>query len=379
MRRFFGKIADYIRECDKMLFALCIIASLFGCVAVLSATYHVNHSLRQFIVQILGFLLGLILAVIISRIDYKSIEKFRFVFLGISIALVVLTFFIGYAPPGTDDKAWLKLFGGLTLQPAELLKIAFIISFAWHLAYVNAKINKIGHLLLLLLHGGVMFLLIHRQGDDGTALVFLFIIAAMLFAAGLWKRYIFIAAGAAAVASPFVYFFVLNEDQQRRLLQVFNMESDLLGSGWQQWKSRIALANGRLFGTGFLKGDMVQSGGIPEGENDFIFAGIGEEFGMFGCLIVIVLLVLICWRIFKIGSLCDDKSQRLMCVGVGSMILSQSVINIGMNISILPVIGITLPFFSAGGTSLVCLYLGIGIVMSAYMGKNRGAIHLRGR
>ena len=378
MQRIFEKIADYIRECDKILLFLCTFASLYGCVAVLSTTYHANNSARQFFVQLLGLIIGLVAVIIISSLNYKSIERFWHILLGLGILLVVLTFFIGYAPPGTDDKAWLKLFGGMTLQPSEILKIAFIISFAYHLNRVQKKMNKILHLLLLCIHGGSMIVLIHIQGDDGTALVFAIIFAAMLWSAGIWLRYVIAAASALGVCSPFIYFFVMNEDQQMRLKLIFDIEADLLGGGWQQWKARIAMANGKFFGTGFMKGPMVQSGSIPEGENDFIFASIGEEFGMLGCIVVMILLFAICYRILKIGSLCDDKSEKYMCVGVASMILAQTIINIGMNISLLPVVGITLPFFSAGGTSLVCLYLGIGIVMSAYMSKNRGAIHLRG-
>lgn len=378
MQRLIGKMADYFRECDKVLLSLCIFASLYGCAGVLTTTYHVNRSPKQFFVQLLGLVLGLAAVIFISTFNYKTIERFWFVLLGASLVLVVLTFFIGYAPPGTDDKAWLKLPGGLTLQPAELLKIAFIISFAYHLSSVQKKLNKIGHLLLLCIHGGTMVLLIHFQGDDGTAMVFAIILAGMLWSAGVWLRYVFAAIAALGVCSPFIYFFVMNEDQQMRLRLIFDIESDLLGGGWQQWKARIAMANGRLFGAGFMKGEMVQSGSIPEGENDFIFASIGEEFGLLGCLVIMILLFAICYRILKIGSSCDEKSEQLMCVGIASMIFAQTVINIGMNISLLPVVGITLPFFSAGGTSLVCLYLGIGIVMSAYMDKNRGAIHLRG-
>ncbi len=378
MQRFLGKIADYIRECDKTLLLLCTFASLYGCLAVLSTTYHANNSARQFFVQLAGLFIGLAAVIFISTFSYKNIERFWYIFLGGGLILVILTFFIGYAPPGTDDKAWLKLFGGMTLQPSEILKIAFVISFAYHLSRVQKKLNKIGHLLLLCIHAGSMVMLIHIQGDDGTALVFAIIFAAMLWAAGIWLRYVIAAATALGVCSPFIYFFVMNEDQQMRLKLIFDIESDLLGGGWQQWKARIAMANGKLFGTGFMKGPMVQSGSIPEGENDFIFASIGEEFGMLGCIVVMILLFAICYRILKIGSSCDEKSEQFMCVGIAAMILAQSVINIGMNISLLPVVGITLPFFSAGGTSLVCLYCGIGIVMSAYMGKNRGAIHLRG-
>lgn len=378
MQRLLGKIADYIRECDKILLGLCVFASLYGCVAVLSATYHVNHSPRQFFVQFGGLVIGIIAVIIISTFNYKNIERLWPLLIGVSVLLVVLTFFIGYAPPGADDKAWLKLVGGMTLQPSELLKVAFIISFGYHLSVVEKTINRFTTIIPLLLHAGAIIVLIHLQGDDGTAAVFAVIFAGMMWSAGIHLGYVIAAIAALACLSPFIYFFIMNEDQQMRLRLMFDVESDLLGAGWQQWQARIAMANGRFFGMGFMKGSAVQSGAIPEGENDFIFSSIGEEFGMLGCIVVMIILFAICLRILKIGNQCDEKSEKFMCVGVASMIFAQTVINIGMNISLLPVIGITLPFFSAGGTSLVCLFFSIGIVMSAYMDKNRGALHLRG-
>lgn len=378
MRRFWGKVADYIRECDKALLLLSTAASLFGCAAVASATYRPTGSPRQFIVQLSGLLIGLAAAVTVSTFSYRSIERLRYLWLAASVALVGLTFIIGYAPPGTDDKAWLRLFGGMTLQPAELLKIAFVITFAYHLSKVGKDIGRLRNVALLAVHAGAVILLIHLQGDDGTALVFAVMAVAMLWAAGIPKRYMFLALGILAVAAPFIYFFVLNSDQRARLALMFDVEQDLQGSGWQQWRARIALANGGVFGMGPFRGELTGSGGVPEEENDFIFASIGEEYGIVGCVAVIALLTAIAMRIFKIGAACENKSASLMCVGVASMILGQSVINIGMNVSLLPVIGITLPFFSAGGTGLVCLFLSVGLVLSAHMEQNRGAIHLRG-
>ena len=373
--KIFGKIADYIRECDKVLFLLCFFATSYGCIAVLSATRYTG-SYSQFLTQVFAMCLGIGVAIIISLFDFSTFTKYWPVAAAVGVIPVILTFFIGYAPPGTDDKAWL-LIGGMSFQPAELLKITFLITFAAHLDAVKDKINQIKHLLLVCLHGFAPTVLIHFQGDDGTALVFAVMALGMMYAAGVKLRYFVAAFSAAVVAAPFLYFFVLNDDQRTRIWNIFNIEADIQGAGYQQYRGRVALANGGWFGQGFLKGTLTQTAGVPEGHNDFIFVSIGEEFGFLGCIVVVLLLAAISLRCLSIGKQCYKKSGTFICAGMFSMLLAHIIINIGMCCSILPVIGITLPFFSAGGTSLLCLYLGVGLILSVYMHRNSRTIYLR--
>ena len=242
---------------------------------------------------------------------------------------------------------------------------------------LKEKINDIKHLLLVCLHGFFPTVLIHFQGDDGTALVFAVMALGMMYAAGLKLRYFVAALSAALVATPFLYFFVLNDDQRTRIWNIFNIEADIQGAGYQQYRGRVAIANGGWFGQGFLKGTLTQTAGVPEGHNDFIFVSIGEEFGFLGCIVVVLLLAAISLRCLYIGKQCYKKSGTFMCAGMFSMLLAHIIINIGMCCSVLPVIGITLPFFSAGGTSLLCLYLGVGLILSVYMHRNSRTIYLR--
>ena len=376
MNRLLGRIADFIRETDKLLFLLCLFASSFGCVAVLSAT-HPSGNLRRFFMQVVAMVLGAVAAGVISTIDYKNMAKFWPLITGVSLALVFLTFFIGYVPEGTDDKAWLLLPGGLSLQPAELLKIAFVITFGLHVSHVKEKINKPLNLLLLCVHGAVPVILIHFQGDDGTAIVFAFMFICMLFAAGVKIRYFVIAGVLILVSLPLIWFFVMNGDQQARIISLLNPEDDLLGDGWQQWRGRVALASGGIFGKGLFNGPHVQSETVPEGYNDFIIASIGEELGLVGVIVVFVLLAAICVRVLKIAHDARDTMGTIMCVGIFAMLAAQVIINLGMCLSVLPVVGVTLPFFSAGGTSLACLFLGIGVALSVYMHRNARTIYLR--
>lgn len=376
MRQLFHRFADFFRESDKILLILCFFTTLYGCFAVFSATYYMEN-FRPVVIQAGCMILGLIVAMVISTIDYERFLKRWYLIALLGIVPVILTFFIGIAPEGTDDKAWLDL-GITTFQPSELLKICFVLTFSLHLQKIKPNINKLKNLIPLCAHGAAPVLLIHFQGDDGTALVFAVMVLFMMWTAGVSWKYFLAAFSAAIVASPFIYFFVMNDDHRARIKLLFDIDADIKGVGYQQWLGRRALSGGGLMGQGFLKGSLTQSGIIPESHNDFIFVGIGEELGFLGCLAVIILLAAICLRCVRVARICTKDSGKYICIGIFAMIFAQSVINIGMCTSILPVIGVTLPFFSAGGTSLLCLYLGIGLVLNVYMHRNDRTLYLRG-
>ena len=375
MKRIFSLLADYIRETDKVMMILTFVAASFGCVAVTSATAYTGNP-RQALTQLFAMLTGFGIAVVISLFDYKKFQKYWFLVAAAGLVPVLLTFFIGYAPEGTDDKAWLLLPGNVSFQPAEFLKICFIITFATHLIKVKGKVNKPLNLILLALHGAFPVALIHFQGDDGTALVFAAIFVCMMFVAGVKLRYFIITFSAVIVAAPFAFFFILTEDQKARILYLFDLESNLQGIGFQQWMGRVALANGGIFGQGLFNGELTQVQGVPEGHNDFIFVSIGEELGMLGCFAVLALLSLICLRCVRVARLSSDESGMYIASGIFAMLCAQTVINIGMCTSLLPVIGVTLPFFSAGGSSLLCLMVAIGVMLSVYKHRNTGTIYL---
>lgn len=376
MSRVISRIADFFRETDKLLLLLCVFASLFGCAAVYSSTRYLE-TLRPFAVQLVSLVLGIIAAIVISAFDFETFISKWYIAAAIGLIPVILTFFIGFAPGGTDDKAWLDL-GITTFQPSELLKISFIITFSAHLSKVQPTINKVKTLLLVCLHGAIPVVLIHFQGDDGTALVFAVMVLCMMWSAGVSWKYFASALATVAVASPLIYFFVMNDDQRTRIINLFDIEGDVQGATYQQYMGRMALANGGITGRGFLKGPLTQhiSGYVPEAQNDFIFVSIGEELGLLGCLAVVILLAVICFRTIHVARICQKNSGKYICVGFFGMIFAQMIINIGMCLAVLPVIGVTLPFFSAGGTSLLCIFLGVGLVLNVYMHRNTRTIYL---
>jgi len=219
-------------------------------------------------------------------------------------------------------------------------------------------------------------LLIHLQGDDGTALVMGIMFLAMMFAAGVKLRYFAAAFGLIAVALPIVWFGIMDEMQKNRFLILFNPESDLYGLGWQQWRARLAMANGGFWGQGYMQGEIVQSNQLPKGYNDFIFASAGEELGMLGLLAIILLLSAICVRLLIIAHRAKDKAGAVICTGVFGMLAAQSIINIGMCLSLLPVVGVTLPLFSAGGTSVMTTFMSIGLAANVYMHRSNRVMQL---
>ncbi len=375
MGRLISKIADFFRETDKLMLFLCVFASLFGSVAVFSATRHLD-SIRPFLVQLICLFGGMVAAIVISLFDFETLMRRWYLIAAIGLIPVILTFFIGFAPKGTDDKAWLDL-GFTTFQPSELLKISFIITFATHIDRIKDGINKPKNLLPLCLHGVIPVTLIHFQGDDGTALVFAIMVVCMLCAAGVSWKYFVSALAAVVAAAPLVYFLIMNDEQRTRIQTLFDIESDIQGATFQQYRGRMALANGGVFGQGLFKGTLTQSGGVPEGQNDFIFVSIGEELGFLGCLLVLAILGAICFRCLNIARICRKQSGKIICIGFFGMMFAQMLINIGMCVALLPVIGVTLPFFSAGGTSLLCIFLGVGLVLGVYMHRNTRTLYLR--
>ena len=374
MGRIIARIADFIRETDKLMLTLCVFATSYGCLAVFSATRYLD-TMRPFFVQILGMLIGIAAAVVISSFDFDNFFKYWYLFALLGVVPVILTFFIGWAPEGTDDKAWLDL-GFTTFQPSELLKICFIITFSGHLSRVKDKVNKLKYLIPVCLHGAAPVLLIHFQGDDGTALVFAVMVLCMMWVAGVSWKYFILAFTTLLACSPIIYFIIMNDEQRAQLINMFDIESDIMGATYQQYRGRMALANGGFLGQGLFDGSLTQVGGVPEGQNDFIFVSIGEEIGFVGCMVVLLVLAAICFRAINIARNCAKPNGKIICAGFFGMIFAQLVINVGMCIALMPVIGVTLPFFSAGGTSLICIYLGVGLVLSVYKHRNARELYL---
>lgn len=366
MKTVFGAIWDYIKNTDKLLWFYCFLLSGAGIVLLFSiCANQLVTGYRIFYIQIVASFLGIIVAIIISKIDYHTIMALWKIFVPLSLILVFLTFTpLGILREGSDDRAWISL-GIIDLQPSELLKIAFIFTLAMHISKLGDSMNNIKNILLLCVHGAVPILLIMAQGDLGSAMVFVAIFIFMLFAGGLSWRYILSGLGIIAVILPVYYIFFLPEYHKDRFRIVINPDLDPMGAGYQQVQGKIGLGSGGLLGKGLFNHNLMDT--IPEQYNDFIFSYIGQTLGFVGCVLITFVIVLLCVKILMISRASNDTLGMLICVGIFTIFIVQAFINIGMVLCVMPVIGVTLPLISYGGTSVVTMYVSLGIVMSVYM------------
>lgn len=365
MKKAKSSIKKYIKATDKIMLLTCMCASIYSCVLLFGLAQADKIDSSFWVKQALFSVTGVICALIISKIDYDFMANMWKLHLPVAVILNLLTFTslgiqrVEYV----DDRAWIKFPIIGTFQPSELLKLSFILAFALHLSLVYKKINKPKVLIPVCIHGAIPILLIHLQGDDGTAVIFGIIFIFMLFNAGLSYKYIGAGIGAVSVMVPIVWFFILSDDKKNRFLAVYNPQNSSKAIMWQQNMGKIAIGSGGVSGKG-LGSQSYQL--VPENHNDFIFSFIGEAFGFLGCLLIILLICIICFRIVYTFNIAEDPLGQNICVGIFAMIISQSVINIGMNLSLIPVIGVTLPLMSAGGSSVIVTYIGIGMVLSVY-------------
>ena len=398
---FLESIQRYWKRTDKTYLLLCILSSSFAVLALSSwaakqgsgfALDDVTGQIvgigdyRRAVVQAGAAAIGLCVAVLLSNIDYRSLVKVWPVHVAVTWGMVLPTLFIrnvtvgpltiGYNAGDTDNYSWYKL-GGFTLQPTELAKISFILTFAMHLNNVRGKINEPKELGKLLLHMLVPILIIHIQGDDGTAIIYGIIACCMMFSAGLSWKYIIGAISAAAVAVAVAFGFFSDKIgkgyQWYRILAVIDPENK---TGWapseavwkniiyQQQRGEIALGSGGIFGNGIFSGSYYS---VPNAHNDFVLSWIGNATGFVGCCVVLGILFALVCKTFATGARSEDMLGSFICAGIGGALMAQIAVNVGMNLRVLPVIGVTLPFYSAGGSSVLMLYICVGLVLSVYM------------
>lgn len=352
---------------DPILFACTVALSLISIFTVFGAMD--NFGTRKLIMQVAMTIAGLIATVVVAQLDYRwVIDKLWIAMIIGSAVFLILPLVPGLGSSGenmeTTNRSWLNIpIINIGIQPSEFVKIALVCSFSKHVGMVRdrERMNKITELLLLGLHAGGIIGLILLSGDLGVALVYIAFIAIMLFSAGMSYWY-FVGGGAAAVLLfPLLWNF-LADYQRERIIVGFNPMLDPEGKGMQALLSKQCIGNGGLLGIGLMgKGDYEV---LPASHTDFIFATVCEKFGIIGGFIVILLLVVMVVRILIIARQCGNDYGGLICVGVAAIVIVQTIENLGMCLAMLPVIGITLPFLSCGGSSLLATFVLVALVHS---------------
>lgn len=365
-------LKTYFSKTDSVLWIFTAAATIYSLLLISDMQRAGNYN--YILTQSIAIAAGIIAAVVISLVNFNYIIKYWWIFALIGVTLSGLVFVFGVTVSGTDDTAWIKLPGGFTIQPSEFMKICFIITFTKHLTFLNEidKLKSVMGVLSLLAHLGIPIILIHLQGDDGTVLVFLIIAIGMAFLAGVPAKYFAIMGGTLAVGIPILWNFFLNNEHRNRIMALFDLDGNALTNyGWQQYQGKVSIASGQALGSGLYNGRRVEFGIVPEQENDFIFTVAGEEFGFIGCIILLAILLFIIIRILLIAKNAYDTRASYICYGVFTMIAAQTIINLGMVLGFIPVIGITLPFFSSGGTSVMSMMISIGLVQSVMYNKEQ--------
>ncbi len=366
MKKTLQTLRYYFNSMDKGLLFAVLICSFISCLMLYSMA--VNELMGEigmgsFRTQLAASVLGVITVFALSATDYNRIIRLWYVYGPIALGLVLLTFTpLGYKRSGADDQAWLRI-AGFNLQPSEILKLAFILTFSYHLAKDEENMNKLPHMLLLCLHGAIPMGLVALQGDYGTAIIFAAIFMAQLLSSRIYLRYILAAAAAIPAACAAAWFFLLGDTHKARILVLFHPGTDPENLEYQQDLGLSALAKGKIFGLGLSAGEDTYVN-VPEMHNDFIFSYVGQALGMLGALLVMLLLSFICLKVLTDSMASKNSQGRFICTGIFGMLFAHCFMNIGMVLKVMPVIGIPLPFFSAGGTAVVCMYTAIGLVNS---------------
>lgn len=359
-----SRTSDFFKKGDMFLLVMCCICTCFGITLVGSATK--SYPLHTFVpIQIFAFILGLFLYYVLTVLDVSIIASRWKLLLGFETFLLLLLIPFGVSGD-TGNSGWLRFFG-IGIQPTEVVKLTFIIILAKQISYLKEyhDLNSVWSVAQLAGHFVLLFgLILVVSSDLGSALIFFSIFLVMLFAAGFALHWFAIGFAAIAAMIPLLWKFVLHDYQKNRILAPYDSSIDPTNTGinWQPHQSKIALASGQWTGAGLGHGTQSQSNALAGKHTDFIYAVIGEELGMIACILVIVLLLIIIIRCVMVGIRSGSNMGSLVCFGVAAFLTFQTFENIGMCIGITPVIGITLPFFSYGGSSLFTTFAALGMV-----------------
>lgn len=367
MRQLGKRIWKAFMNGDKILLLLCLVASTLGCIAIASATAH-HESLRYVFIQIGAIAIGVIFYVLVSCIDLEFVSEHRMVLVifNILLLLLLIPFGVDY---NSGNRSWLDFpFLPFAIQPAELCKITYILIMASVMSGNQRKISSFKSIIAMGFHLGLLFgTNMALSKDAGVSLIFVFIFVGMAFAGGV-HLFWFGAGLAGLVAGAPLLWSKMSPHQKTRIQVLFDPSIDPLGINerYHTKHSLLSLTGGGLLGQGLFKGNRTQIGALPAQHTDYIFSAIGEEMGYVGCVLVLLLLFAIVIRCIQVGSRSQDYLRRLVCFGAATALIFQICSNVGMCIGVTPVIGLTLPFISYGGSSIVSLYAMLGLVSGVY-------------
>ena len=369
LQRLTRRFIEAFRKCDRILLLLCIIATVFGGLMIASSTNGYDEgSLRYMLVHFGASAMGIFFYLLMSSVDTNWFSEKRTHLVIFNTVLLLLLIPFGVRISG--NRSWLSFpFLPFNIQPAEICKITYILIMASVMSSHQNNISSpkavghmLGHLILLF---GINYII---SGDMGVSLIFAFIFVAMTYSGGVNLIWYGLAAAIIVIAFPIIWGFILEDYQKKRIMVLFDPSLDEYGTGamYHTIRAMRSLTGGGLSGQGLFEGNRTQSGALFAQHTDYIFASIGEELGFLGCAAVLILLGLIVARCIWVGVHSPDYLRRLVCFGAAAALIFQIIVNVGMCIGVMPVIGLTLPFISYGGSSIITLYAMLGLVSGVY-------------
>ena len=370
MRRYYEELKDFFKKGDMVLLVLCLVVAGFGVLFIASATSaeKFGNNFKYIAIQVVSIGLGVVMYALVSSIDLDYLSEHRGAMVAFNIFLLLLLIPFG-TDNNTGNRSWLHFPGfPVNIQPAEICKITYIIIMA---SVMSSHQNRISHPVSVIhmgIHLAVLVVLnLALSSDMGVSLIFVFIFIGMAFAGGVSLWWFALAIGSIAAAFPILWQF-LGQYQRNRILILFDPTIDPQGIN-ERYHSKInlqSLTGGGLTGQGLFEGNRTQSGALFAQHTDYIFSSMGEELGFVGCVAIMIAELLIIGRCIQVGIRCQDYMRRLVCYGAASALMFQLMINVGMCIGVMPVIGLTLPLISYGGSSVVTIFAMLGLVSGAY-------------
>lgn len=340
---------------------------LFFCVLALSGAglvtmYSFSADNPFFERQVIWLSAGVVIFFIFSFFDFRFLRRSGIVFgiYAISIAALLLLFVLGEITLGAQSRFAI---GAFAVQPADFVKLAVILLLAKYFSRRHMEIRNVRHILVSGFYAFVVFVLVFLQPDFGSAIIIGFLWLAMVFASGISKKHLAAVFLIGAASFAMLWFYIFQDYQKERILTFLNPLTDLEGAGYNAYQSTIAVGSGQLFGKGLGYGTQSKLQFLPEYETDFIFAAFAEEWGFIGIAFLFVLFGVVIFRVFRLAFSGASNFETLFAVGVGVLFMSQFAVHVGMNIGLLPVTGVTLPFLSYGGSHLITEFAALGILM----------------
>lgn len=364
----FDKIITTFRETDWLLAILTLPIVGAGIIAMMSFKGTNQLATKQGI----WLLISLVVFFLASQFDVRVLKRTSVLvslFLFFSLLLVVL-FVLGHTSNGAQS--WFSL-GGFSLQPSDFMKIIVILMLAKYFSRRHVEIAHFKHVVISGIYALIPFVLVFLQPDFGSAMVIFMIWFGMSLVAGISKRHLLFLGIIGAVAFAVLWVFLFKPYQKARVMNFIHPYADIRGSGYNAYQAGIAVGSGQLMGKGIGFGTQSRLQFLPEYETDFIFAAFAEEWGFVGALLLLIVYGLLLWRILNTAMYGGSNFEILFGSGVALYFMSHIIINVGMNLNIMPVTGITLPFMSYGGSHLMTEFLALGILSS--MRKYRRHAH----